>query len=119
MGPVIWILASVLLSVAAQIFLKLGTRQTGPISIGANGPRWVSVLGQRHILAWGVLNVFALVFYLRGLSQVDLSYAYPFIALNYALIPLISIRLFRERVRPRQWLGIAVICAGVLLITFR
>jgi multidrug transporter EmrE-like cation transporter len=45
-----------------------------------------------------------------------LSYAYPMIAIGYVLVVLLSRAFFHERVMPLQWLGILVMCTGLVLV---
>ena len=50
------------------------------------------------------------------LSRLDLSLAYPFLALNFVLITLISRVFLGETVPTLRWLGILVIVGGILLV---
>jgi len=45
-----------------------------------------------------------------------LSYAYPMIAISYVLVVLLSRAIFDDRVMPLQWLGILVMCTGLVLV---
>ncbi len=49
------------------------------------------------------------------LSRVPLMQAYPWVAANVAIVPLIGWFAFGERVTPAFWLGIALIMTGILL----
>ena len=51
------------------------------------------------------------------LSRWDLSYAYPFLALNFVLIALVSRLVLGESIPLIRWAGIAFICAGIVLIS--
>jgi len=50
---------------------------------------------------------------LAGLAAASLSYAYPFMALTFALVPIGSKLLFSEVVSPLQCAGIVLIVLGV------
>ena len=50
------------------------------------------------------------------LRRMDLSYAYPFLALNFVLIALVSRFFLGETVPPMRWVGILIICGGILLV---
>jgi drug/metabolite transporter (DMT)-like permease len=69
-------------------------------------------------LVIGGLACYALgaVFWLTVLSRVPLSLAYPMLALTYVAIPLLAWLLLGESVSGLRWVGIGVICAGVLLV---
>lgn len=48
-----------------------------------------------------------------ALSKCDLSFAYPFMALAIVLVLLLTPALFGEHVTAKQWLGVALVCAGL------
>jgi drug/metabolite transporter (DMT)-like permease len=50
------------------------------------------------------------------LSRLDLNVAYPFLALNFVLITIISRVVLSETVPELRWVGIAFICLGILLV---
>jgi drug/metabolite transporter (DMT)-like permease len=68
------------------------------------------VLGGLLLYALGALAWIAV------LRRMDLSYAYPFLALNFVLIALVSQFVLGETVPWIRWAGIAAIVAGILLI---
>jgi multidrug transporter EmrE-like cation transporter len=49
------------------------------------------------------------------LSRVPLMQAYPWVAANVAIVPLIGWFGFGEQVTPAFWLGVVLIIAGILL----
>jgi hypothetical protein len=52
------------------------------------------------------------------LSREDLSYAYPFVALNYIFVTILAWRFLSEKVPPVRIAGLAVIFLGVLIFSF-
>ena len=56
------------------------------------------------------------VLWLVVLSRLDLSFAYPLLALSYILIPLLSYLVLGENVPALRWVGIAVIFMGVVIV---
>lgn len=57
-----------------------------------------------------------LLCYLLVLSWADYSYISPTSAVSYAVVVLLGHLLLGEHVPPLRWLGVAVICSGVLLV---
>lgn len=55
-------------------------------------------------------------FWVIALKRLDLSLAYPSVAVSYALIALVSWRLFGEEIGVFRWLGIVIIVVGVTLM---
>ena len=72
----------------------------------------------RSPLVMGGLLLYALgaISWIAVLRRMDLSYAYPFLALNFVLIALVGQFVLGEPVPWIRWVGIAAICAGILLI---
>jgi len=58
----------------------------------------------------------ALLMWLQVLSKIPLSTAYPVLAVTYALVRLLSIVFFGERINQLQNVGICLVLAGVTLI---
>jgi drug/metabolite transporter (DMT)-like permease len=50
------------------------------------------------------------------LSRLHLSYAYPFLALNFVLIALVSSVVLGEPISTARWIGIGCICLGILFV---
>ncbi len=54
--------------------------------------------------------------YMTVLSWADYSYVMPAGAFGYALLTLLAVVFLHEAVSPRRWVGVVLICAGVLLV---
>jgi len=55
--------------------------------------------------------------WMLAVSKADsLSQLYPFMAISYVLVALFSWWLFGESVTVWRWMGIAMICVGVVLV---
>jgi uncharacterized membrane protein len=50
------------------------------------------------------------------LSWADYSYVMPAGAFGYALLTLLAVVFLHESVSARRWVGVVLICAGVLLV---
>jgi drug/metabolite transporter (DMT)-like permease len=111
---VVVLLVAISLGVVAQLVLKYGLKQLGP------RPKPVAVL--KSIVTSGyVLSGFGLYFlssllYLQALSRLDLSYAYPMIALSYVGVALGAYWVFGEKLNALRIAGLAVIILGVLMV---
>lgn len=79
----------------------------------------------RHVVAamkvgwmWLAITLMAIAFFaLLGMLATDkASFVFPATALNYAVAALGGKFFLRERVTAERWFGVAVICAGVLLV---
>jgi hypothetical protein len=114
------ILASVLMTSAAQILLKHGMNQVvhrnggDPPAFGTGFVRLVAT----ESWVWVGLALFGLaaVLWLAVLSRAALSFAYPFAALTYVIIVLFD--TFRgEPIGVLRWSGAFLIVAGIILVS--
>ncbi len=113
------ILVSVGLAAAAQIVLKHGMNQvvdrTGrAFRFDAPSLKAVAITAA----VWGGLALFGLsaFVWLAVLSRAALSFAYPFAALTYAVIVVYDV-LVGEHVTGLRWAGVALIIAGIILVS--
>lgn len=111
------ILASVASGVAGQTLLKLGLSRAGG---DGSSDTLFSLIGLilRSPMVIGGLVLYGLgaLAWIAVLRRMDLSYAYPFLALNFVLIALVSHWGLGEPMPPIRWLGIGAICVGLILI---
>jgi drug/metabolite transporter (DMT)-like permease len=111
------ILLSVATGVAGQTVLKLGVSQPGALDATANLFSLVGLIVRSPLVLLGLLlyGIGALA-WIAVLARLDLSMAYPFLALNFVLITLVSRLVLGEHVPAMRWLGILVIVSGILLV---
>ncbi len=116
--PNLWLIAlSVAMGVGGQTVIKLGVSQPFAVSLEANPLSVVLFILRSPLVLLGlVMYGVGALSWVVVLSRMDLSYAYPFLALNFVLVALIAQLLLGESVTLVRWLGIAVICAGILLV---
>jgi multidrug transporter EmrE-like cation transporter len=112
-------LLATLIATLGQLLLKTGMRQVGPISgsdLSNPFPLLLTVFTNPWILIAIPIYVAGFLMWLIVLSKLDLSHAYPFLAVTYVLVPLLSWLLLGEQVPSMRWIGIAVICVGLVLV---
>jgi drug/metabolite transporter (DMT)-like permease len=71
-----------------------------------NGTIWIAI---------GLLLSYFIA-YLLVLSWADYSYVQPASSASYILIALLAHFVLHETISPLRWLGVAVICTGVLVV---
>lgn len=113
------ILISVSLGVAGQLCLKAGMDQVGTLSLGGLSSIFSTVvrvittpLVFLGLACYGVSAAFWLVV----LTRLDLSLAYPMLALTYVLIPLAAHFILGEDVPALRWVGIAIVVVGIAVV---
>lgn len=106
---------NIILLVAGQTVWKIGLTKAG----GLHSGNWTQVLISPYILTGIVMYGAATVLWLAVLSRLPLSVAYPLQSAAYVLGLLVAAWLFRETVPPHRWLGVAVIAAGIALVSWK
>lgn len=108
------------LTVIGEILLKLGVNAVGervgafsldPTVLWATFTDWRVILG--FVLVFG-----GALFWLGVISRVNLSFAYPLLALNYVLILVPSRLLLNEAITPTKIVGAVIVVIGVVVITW-
>lgn len=113
------IFTGVLLNATAQLALKQGMRQIGhfdftPTSLFAMSWR----IGTNGYVVLGlVCYVVSVGVWLLALSRVEVSFAYPMLSVGYIVTAVAAFYFFGEALTPLRVAGIAVIIAGVYMIS--
>lgn len=116
------VLSSVLISALAQIALKLGT-SSDRMRVAMQGAGLVDSYGlmlASPLVIGGLLAyVFGALIWLKVLSVLDVSQAFPFTALGVVLTMGIGFAALGEPVHATRLVGAALIVAGVVLVGWR
>jgi uncharacterized membrane protein len=113
------VIAMVLFTSLGNILLSMGMSKIGQVSTASPGALMTAFL---HTVTSGMvwLGIFCLllyfVSYLLVLSWADYSYVMPASAVGYPIVTFLGYAILRERVSFAGWLGVALICAGVMLV---
>jgi multidrug transporter EmrE-like cation transporter len=113
----IFILLTIVFTVIGQLLVKQGMRE---VSTGAaQGPAVTQLIGaaltnMKVILGLGSAVIAALS-WMVALSHSDLSFAYPFMGLPIVLVLALSGVVLGETVPIGRWVGVAIVCVGLLI----
>lgn len=58
----------------------------------------------------------ATIIFIPALKGGELSVLYPFVALSYVWVSLLSVKFLKERMNMQKWIGISLVILGVSLI---
>jgi len=119
MNAIPGILLAVALVVTGQIVLKLGMTRVGAIDRDrARTPATLLLDIAREPRVVGGLAIYGVsaLLWLYVLSQVELSYAYPFLSLAYVGVTAAATLVLKERFTLRQWTGLALVVLGVMAV---
>ncbi len=113
------VLMPVVIGVLGQVLLKIGMVQIGKYSLMQKGIvlQYIKIIFNPYVFFGLAAYFVGTMFWLYLISRVPLNFAYPLLSLSYVFIAIISIFLFKEQVSVVNWVGIAVIMFGVILVT--
>ena len=112
------ILAVVVTNAMSQLLLKQGMVRIGTFEFTSTGisstlPR---VLLSPYVIGGLLTLIFSMGLHLLALSRVDISFAYPFLSVSYVIVLVAGYFLFGEAISMYRIAGVALICAGTVLI---
>ena len=114
----VMVLAMVVCANAGDLLLKRGMSEIGAVQLTGAGLAhafWLTVTNGTIWAGIFFLTGF-MVSYMTVLSWADYSYVMPAGAFGYALLTLMAVLFLHESVSPRRWVGVLLICVGVLLV---
>jgi uncharacterized membrane protein len=101
-----------------DLLLKRGMSEIGAVQISLAGLSHAFLLTVTNGTIWigiAFLSGFMLS-YMTVLSWADYSYVMPAGAFGYALLTFLAVFFLHESVSARRWIGVVLICVGVLLV---
>jgi multidrug transporter EmrE-like cation transporter len=113
------LLGGVLLNACAQLLLKAATRHSGELVADSGRVSWSAVLHLVGVVPlWVGLACYGIsvILWLGALSRVPVSVAYPMLSIGYVINAFAAALLFGEALSVGKLAGIALICAGVLVL---
>jgi len=113
-----FLLSSVFLSAIGQLILKHAVSEMGEIDFALKNlmPMLFQLLCNGWIILGTICFAASMILWLKVLSTMELSRAYPIGSLSYIFVFAFSILLFNEEATGIKILGLLCILAGVFLI---
>lgn len=112
------ILLSIFLSTAAQILVKFGAK-----GVRLDFSSWshfvttiTGIIKNFPVMSGLILYGISFLAWVKVLSQVELSYAYPMVSISYVIIILFSYLFFKENITPARIIGVLLIIIGVIFV---
>ena len=115
----ILVFLSVIIGTIGQLCIKAAMLKIGPVAFST--PAEIINSGwqvMRQPLIWVALPLYGIGFIIWAvvLSRLQLSFAYPLLAIGYLVNPLAAMVFFDEQIPPMRWIGIVVIMVGIVLV---
>jgi multidrug transporter EmrE-like cation transporter len=122
MSVITWvlILTGVGLNAAAQLLLKVATKPLAQFSVfNADTLNSSVIILFKSLPFWTGMLCYAIsvCVWVAALSKAPVSTAYPMLSLGYVIVAAVSVAWLGETLTPAKVLGIALICAGVVLVS--
>jgi small multidrug resistance pump len=114
------LLVALLLNATANLMMKAGmlrVDQAGGLNQAGMAGAVKTVITSPILMTGLVCFGLNAVFYMIALQKVKISLAYPvMVGGGYAIIATVAFWLLRERLTAGQWIGVALVLVGVILI---
>ena len=113
------ILVSILMSSTAHVLLKKGA--TSFVELSVPGQPILTniwyIVTNPWIFGGMFMHVSALVVWLWALTRVDISFAYPFLAVGYIFVSLLAWYWLGENITSTRISGMAIIIIGIVVLS--
>lgn len=115
----IYIFLTIIFTVYGQLILK---QQVNTLTIAPSGmellPFYLKFIITRPLVLSGFISaVLASVAWIGAISKFELSYAYPFMSLNFVVVVILSFAFFGEDINWYKIIGLIFICLGVYIVS--
>ena len=115
-GAFLLVFASVSLSAVAQTSFKMGVGRAQTDPDAALWLKAAAMVFSPMVLLGLALYGVGTVLWLFALRQLDLSLAYPFVAISFVMVAGSGMLFLGEPVHPSRLLGLALIVIGLLVM---
>lgn len=115
----IFIILTVIFTIYSQLIMRWQVILAGPLPITT--PERISYIIGLLLNPWvlsGIVATFlAGVSWIITMTKFEISYAYPFVSLNYVLVLIAGFTLFNESISITKIAGSAFVILGVIIIS--
>jgi drug/metabolite transporter (DMT)-like permease len=111
------VLGSVLLAASGHLMIKAGLNAAiAATAHAAIVERLLLYFGQPLVVLGLVIYGLGTVMWVFAVSKRDISFVFPFTALNYVAVSLGGKFLFAETIPAKRWMGMAIVIFGIALM---
>lgn len=117
--PWLMVAATILLTSYGQLVIKWQSNIFIPVTEGLLGrlPTVIQLLLQPWIISAFIAAFAASLCWMLAVSRLELSKAYPFMALNFLLVCIIAIPMFGETVTAAKAIGLTTVIVGLIILS--
>lgn len=113
----LFIALTIILTVSGQLLVKVGMTRVGtiPPTVAEMPPFILRALFNPAVIVGLLCAVLAALTWMAAVSRTDLSFAYPFMSLAIVLVLVLSGALLGETVPLTRWIGVLIVCVGIVV----
>ena len=117
--PWLMVAATILLTTYGQLVIKwqVMLEQAAPHPLLEGLPPILQLLFRPWIISALAAAFLASLSWMAAMSRLELSTAYPFMALNFLLVGLLAVPLFGETMTMPKILGLVLVVAGLVVLS--
>lgn len=114
-----FIFSTILFTVYSQLIMRWQVTEAGALPTDMPGKvrYMVALLLNPWVISGIVATFLAGVSWLLAMTKFEISYAYPFVSLNYILVLAAGFLLFQESLSFTKIAGSALVILGIIVIT--
>ena len=114
----VYIFSTIFFTVYSQLIMRWQVSLAGPLPTSLLEKSFYigNLLLSPWVLTGIVATFFAGVSWMLAMTKFEISYAFPFVSLNYILVLLLGFILFQESISITKILGSALVLLGIIVI---
>lgn len=114
-----YIVGTIIFTVYSQLIMRWQVSLAGALPVDFMGK--VQFIAHLFLNPWIISGLFATLFagisWMLAMSRFEISYAYPWIGLNFVLMLVFGVLIFDESFNLAKVLGTLLVVAGLIVIT--
>lgn len=113
-----FIISTIFFTVYSQLVMRWQVSSAGPLPIDMSGKiAYVAhLLINPWVLSGIIATFFAGVSWMLAMTKFEISYAYPFVSLNYIFVLMAGFLIFNESVSMEKVIGSALVILGIIVL---
>ncbi len=113
-----YIVSAILLTVYSQLIMRWQVGHVSPLPADLDGKIQfiATLLLNPWILSGLVATFFSGLSWMLVLTKFEMSYAFPFVSINYVLVLIASVFLFHESLTMAKIIGTGFVILGIVII---
>jgi multidrug transporter EmrE-like cation transporter len=116
MQAYVYVFSSIILGAVGQVLMKLGTTMLTEQEADTLVRKLLTLFLQPYVVGGLLCYGVSAVLWILALTRLQLSHAYPMVALGYVIVFILSVVLFKEAVTLHKLGGLILIVSGVLVL---